>query len=144
MWTSVACRDAARTDSVPHMRMRTIMVPLVVAGAVAVARCRARASPDPSAEAAVTRAGAPTRPRQGGPGDRGAGGTVRMDLARARAAHVEPVVEFLTYVQQRRGDREHLLFVRSDDLDAMAAASDEPVDDFLARLDQLGVVVSHN
>ena len=67
-----------------------------------------------------------------------------MDLDRARAHHVEPVVEFLTYVQQRRGDRAHLLFVRTDDLDAMAEAADEPIESFLARLDQLGVVISHN
>jgi hypothetical protein len=69
---------------------------------------------------------------------------VQMDLERARAAHVDPVVEFLTYVQQTRGEQSHLLFVRADDLDAMARAADEPLDQFLARLDQLGVVVSPN
>ena len=72
------------------------------------------------------------------------GDTIAMDLERARAHHVEPVVEFLTYVQSRRGEDSHLMFVRIDDLDAMAEAADEPVDDFLDRLDQLGVVVSHN
>lgn len=133
------------------MRVRTLLAPLLVVGAVAAARRRYRPEPlDLWVEEPVSPPRAPVPPvgartvRVGRRSDRGSGGTVKMDLDRARAHQVEPVVEFLTYVQQRRGDRAHLLFVRTDDLDAMAEAADEPVDDFLARLDQLGVVVSHN
>lgn len=124
------------------MRVRTLLGPLVLAGVVAVARHRSRVDPlDLWVDEPAT---PPIPPRPGTRTDRGRGGTVRVDLDRARAHHVEPVVEFLTYVQRRRGDTGHLLFVRTEDLDAMAAATDEPVDRFLSRLDQLGVVVSHN
>ncbi len=141
------------------MRVRTLLGPLLLAGAVAVARHRSRpdardlwvpepvgaAPPTPTIPPPVpTTPVATNRVRSGTPRDRGAGGTVKMDLDRARTQQVEPVVEFLTYLQQRRGDQSHLLFVRHDDLDAMAEATDEPVDAFLSRLDQLGVVVSHN
>lgn len=143
------------------MRVRTLVGPLLVVGAVAAARHRSRTGTDdlwlPMADDAPTRRAIPTTGaapatagassvgrRSGSAGDRGAGTSVKMDLDRARAQQVEPVVEFLTYVQQRRGDGGHLLFVRHDDLDAMAEAAEEPVDAFLSRLDQLGVVVSHN
>lgn len=56
----------------------------------------------------------------------------------------DPVVQHLTYVRSRRRDGSHLLFVGPDDLDAMAAAADEPAPVFLERLDQLGVVVCPN
>ena len=136
------------------MRMRTLLGLLLLAGAVAIARRPSR--PDPADLWVDDNRSAPPRPasppssvrpraaRSGAVTERGRGGTVRMDLDRARVHAVEPVVEFLTYVQQRRGDRDHLLFVRTDDLDALAEASDEPLESFLARLDQLGVVVSHN
>lgn len=133
------------------MRTRTLAGLVLLAGAAALARRRSRPEPgdlwvdDPVAppEVRAPRV-AVRRVRAGARTERGAGGSVAMDLDRARAQQVEPVVEFLTYLQQRRGDRDHLLFVRTDDLDAMAEAADEPVDDFLSRLDQLGVVVSHN
>lgn len=134
------------------MRVRTLLGPLLLAGAVAMARRQSRPDPQdlwadeptPPTEPAPPPVASRTRPRSGVVTERGRGGTVRMDLDRARAHAVEPVVEFLTYVQQRRGDRAHLLFVRTDDLDAMAEAADEPLESFLSRLDQLGVVVSHN
>lgn len=138
------------------MRVRTLVGPLLLVGAVAAARRRSRADGDdlwvPRPDVEPLRTAVPaavgaadtTRSRPGSPRDRGAGTSVRMDLDRARAQQVEPVVEFLTYLQQRRGDGGHLLFVRHDDLDAMAASADEPVDAFLSRLDHLGVVVSHN
>ena len=134
------------------MRVRTLLGPLLVLGAVAVARRQARPAPQDLwvDQPSPPRAADPSPPvatptvRAGSVVERGRGGTVRMDIDRARAHAVEPVVEFLTYVQQRRGDRAHLLFVRTDDLDAMAEAADEPIESFLSRLDQLGVVVSHN
>lgn len=141
------------------MRARTLVASLIVAGAVALARRLVRsATAGPTADdpppSNLSPASAPSpapRPsptvrvvRRGSMSDRGRGEPIAIDLERARAHHVEPVVEFLTYVQSRRGDRSHLLFVRMDDLDAMAASANEPVDDFLDRLDRLGVVVSHN
>lgn len=132
------------------MRVRTLLGPLVLAGVVAILRHRSRVDPldlwvdEPTTHPTPPGGAAPSGARHGTSTDRGRGGTVRIDVDRARAHHVEPVIEFLTYVQRRRGDQGHLLFVRTEDLDAMAEASDESVDDFLSRLDQLGVVVSHN
>jgi hypothetical protein len=133
------------------MRMRTIIGPLLAVGAVVIARRRSRTDVDLWVDDTVS---PPTRGREpvevpvvrraGSRANRGAGGSVRMDLEQAAAHHLEPVVEYLTYIQNRRGDRAHLLFVRTDDLDQMAASADEPADEFLSRLDQLGVVVSHN
>lgn len=82
--------------------------------------------------------------RGGSPADRGSGTAVQFDLSQAQQHRLEPVVQFLTYLQQQRGDRSHLLFVRYDDLDALAAQDGTPVAEFLSRLDQLGVVVSQN
>lgn len=152
--TSLPAPTAPPIATVGAMRVRTLLGPLLLAGAVALARRSARPDPTelwvdepatPSHRATPPPSSVRTRAdRSGAPTERGRGGTVRMDLDRARAHAVEPVVEFLTYVQERRGDRGHLLFVRTDDLDAMAEASDEPIESFLSRLDQLGVVVSHN
>ncbi len=82
--------------------------------------------------------------RHGSRADRGLASSVRMDLSRAREQDLDPVVEFLTFVQQQRGDTSHLLFVRYDDLDVLAEQQGEPVSEFVSRLDHLGVVVSNN
>lgn len=84
-------------------------------------------------------------PRDGTPEDRGRGGVYRFDVERLRASgELDPVVQYLTYIQSRRGESSHLLFVRYEDIDAMAGLEGQPLDDFLGRLDQLGVVVSNN
>ncbi|MDX1657539.1 MAG: hypothetical protein R3343_01850 [Nitriliruptorales bacterium] len=83
--------------------------------------------------------------RTGSPADRGHRVSYALDMERLRGAQgFEPVVEYLTYVQSQRGEESHLLFVRHDDLDALAEQEGEPVTAFLQRLDQLGVVVSNN
>jgi hypothetical protein len=119
------------------------------AGALLITRTRRRGAHD----ADLWLPEAPRRPatplalpaRDGGaPSDRGSGTAVQFDLAEARRHHLEPVVEYLTYLQQQRGDGSHLLFVRYADLDALAAQDGTPVAEFLSRLDQLGVVVSQN
>ncbi len=132
------------------MRTRKVLVAAVAAalGAVA-ARMRRQSLPDDDLwlpepleehEAPVA---LPAR-REGSNRDRGAPGSVRMDVTKARESHLEPVVEFLTFLQHRRGDHSHLLFVRYDDLDALAHHEGEPVAEFLSKLDQLGVIVSQN
>jgi hypothetical protein len=136
------------------MRTVTRISLLVAVTAVAVAAARRRPAGQPvDPDLWVTEpapAGPPEPPvplpeeRHGSLGDRGSGQAVRLDLSRARSNHLEPVVEFLTYLQEKRGDRSHLLFVRYDDLDALAAGDGITVEDFLSRLDQLGVVVSQN
>jgi hypothetical protein len=91
---------------------------------------------------------APARARRGTPADRGRVDTVALDLERLRTSgdsDLEPVVEYLTYIQSQRGeDTGHLTFVRYDDLDAMADREGVDTPAFLERLDQLGVVVSNN
>jgi hypothetical protein len=99
----------------------------------------------PPAEVPEHIAAAADRPRTGAPADRGRAATVGLDVARlASAGDLQPAVQYLTYIQSRRGDGSRLLFVRYDDLDAMAELSQQPTTDFLARLEQLGVVVSPN
>lgn len=83
--------------------------------------------------------------RQGAPDDRGRVEAIGVDLSRLRDhGEFSPVVEYLTAIQSMRGDGSSLLFVRGDDLDAMAERDGRPVPEFLDRLDQLGVVVSNN
>ena len=88
---------------------------------------------------------APPRDRLGHPNDRGHAHTYGLDVERLRDENgFEPVVQYLTYIQSQRDDGSHLLFVRYDDLDAMASIDGQPTPTFLERLDQLGVVVSNN
>lgn len=85
------------------------------------------------------------RSRRGRPEDRGRAEAFGLDLERLRVAGgFEPAVQYLTYIQEQRGEASHLLFVRYDDLDAMASIDGEPTPSFLERLEQLGVVVSNN
>lgn len=88
----------------------------------------------------------PTRAgRHGTPDDRGRRAVIGVDLSLLRDhREFRPVVEYLTAIQDMRGDGSSLLFVRGDDLDAMAERNGHPVPEFLERLDQLGVVVSTN
>ncbi len=84
--------------------------------------------------------------REGGEDERGRTGSVGFDLSRLGGGEnsLEPVVQYLTYIQSRRGQDSSLLFIRYDDIDAMAELDGEPSEELLARLDQLGVVVSAN
>ena len=83
--------------------------------------------------------------RDGDPGDRGNVEAIGVDLSKLRDhGDFQPAVEYLTAIQDMRGDGSSLLFVRGDDLDAMAERDGVPVPEFLDRLDQLGVVVSNN
>lgn len=83
--------------------------------------------------------------RTGSIADRGKGG-LAIDVERLRSTEgdFEPAVEYLTYIQSRRGVEEHLLFVRQDDIDAIAALEGQETDAFLERLQHLGVVISNN
>lgn len=83
--------------------------------------------------------------RTGAPHDRGRVDALGVDVAALRDTRShEPVVQYLTYLQTRRGEDGHLMFVRHDDLDALAGREGLPVETFLERLEQLGVVVSNN
>ncbi|HEX2027310.1 MAG TPA: hypothetical protein VHF25_04860 [Nitriliruptorales bacterium] len=83
--------------------------------------------------------------RIGSIADRGKGGlAIDIELLRSTEGDVEPVVEYLTYIQSRRGVEEHLLFIRQEDIDAIAALEGQETDAFLERLQHLGVVISNN
>lgn len=85
--------------------------------------------------------------REGDPEARGTReGAVGLDLARLQSVsdRLEPVVQYLTYIQSRRGQDSSLLFIRYDDIDAMAELDGEPSQELMERLDQLGVVISSN
>lgn len=116
----------------------------VVAGTTLVKRARRSRSPELFTDGPLPPV-APPRERHGDPHDRGTAPVYGLDLERLRGAGgLEPVVQYLTYIQSQRGDGSHLLFVRYDDLDAMASLDGAPTPAFLDRLDQLGVVVSNN
>lgn len=74
------------------------------------------------------------------------GADIGLDLARLQAVsnELEPVVQYLTYIKSRRGQDSALLFIRYDDIDAMADIDGESSAQLLDRLDQLGVVISSN
>jgi hypothetical protein len=115
----------------------------VLAGIATVRRARRRTAPEffEPASAVEDR----RQVRQGTPDDRGRASSFGLDLERLRdTSGFEPVVQYLTYIQEQRGDASHLLFVRYDDLDAMASIDGRPTPTFLERLEQLGVVVSNN
>lgn len=85
--------------------------------------------------------------RRGDIRDRGKGGKFAIDLERlsTRREEFEPTVEYLTYIQSRRGDDDgSILFVRHEDVDAIAALEGSQPDEFVERLKQLGVVISIN
>jgi hypothetical protein len=83
--------------------------------------------------------------RRGSPEDRGQVRSYAIDVERLRQAEAfEPAVEYLTYIQSKRGESSHLLFVRHEDLDAIAALEGEQLETFLERLQHLGVVISRN
>lgn len=88
----------------------------------------------------------PSAAGRGGETDRGRTAAIGVDLPRLRDhGGFTPVVEYLTAIQTMRGDSgSSLMFVRGDDLDAMAEHDGRPVPEFIERLDQLGVVVSNN
>lgn len=114
----------------------------VLAGVATVRRARRQTAPELFAPEPTT---PPARERRGRAEDRGHAPSVGLDLARLKDTRgFEPVVQYLTYIQAQRGEGSHLLFVRYDDLDAMASIDGEPTPSFLERLEQLGVVVSTN
>ncbi|MBW3657675.1 MAG: hypothetical protein KY457_03490 [Actinobacteria bacterium] len=122
----------------------------VLAGVATVRRARRRTAPelftsDPGVGTSAG-TGAPTADeRRAGPAARGRATSFGLDLDRLKAENgLEPVVQYLTYIQEKRGEQSHLLFVRYDDLDAMASIDGAPTPSFLERLEQLGVVVSTN
>ena len=101
-----------------------------------------RRQPAPGPAAAVDSGG---QRRRGSPQDRGQVRSYAIDVERLRQTEAfEPAVEYLTYIQSRRGETSHLLFVRHEDLDAIAALEGERVETFLERLQHLGVVISRN
>lgn len=83
--------------------------------------------------------------RAGSSSDRGRKPAFALDIDQLRSKpDFEPAVEYLTFIQSKRGTDSHLLFVRFEDLDAIAALEGDSVPNFLERLDHLGVVVSNN
>lgn len=114
------------------------------AGLVALGFFRGRRSaPPPVGPSGVVESS--TVPRRGRPEDRGKTAAYALDIDRLRTrGELEPVVQYLTFIQSQRNDEDHMLFVRYEDIDAMAALEGDPVPTFLERLDQLGVVVSNN
>ncbi|HVL51193.1 MAG TPA: hypothetical protein VM754_06810 [Actinomycetota bacterium] len=92
-----------------------------------------RAEPDPVALAAAA-SGEP-RPKPG------------LDLERLKAlpsSAYQPLTEYLTYIQVKRGETESLVFVRASDIDALAALTGESRDNFVKEFKRLGVLISMN
>lgn len=132
------------------MRSRTLLGWVAIlgvgAGIALVARRRAGGSADERRGGSPVQAATVAQQRRSGsPADRGRTAAIALDLdALARTGGHEPVVEYLTYIRTRRGQRGGLLFVRREDLDAMAALQGVDTETFLAQLDQVGVIISTN
>jgi hypothetical protein len=91
-----------------------------------------RSEPDPVALAAAASGAAPR------PG---------LDLERLKAlpsAAYQPLTEYLTYIQVKRGETESLVFVRASDIDALAALTGESKEKFVKEFKRLGVLISMN
>lgn len=91
-----------------------------------------RATPDPKA---LAQANNPSAPRPG------------LDLERLKSlpsAQYQPLTEYLSYIQVKRGETESLVFVRQSDIDALAAMTGESRENFLKEFKRLGVLISMN
>lgn len=91
-----------------------------------------RADPDPEA---LAQASNPQVPRPG------------LDLERLKSlpsAQYQPLTEYLSYIQVKRGETESLVFVRQSDIDALADMTGESRDNFLKEFKRLGVLISMN
>lgn len=91
-----------------------------------------RSEPDPAALAAGA-SGPVSRPG--------------LDLERLKAlpsASYQPLTEYLTYIQVKRGETESLVFVRASDIDALAALTGESKENFVKEFKRLGVLISMN
>lgn len=90
-----------------------------------------RSTPDPDALAKVS----DPPPRPG------------LDLERLKSlpsAQYQPLTEYLSYIQVKRGETESLVFVRQSDIDALAAMTGKRREDFLNDFKRLGVLISMN
>jgi hypothetical protein len=91
-----------------------------------------RAQPDPVALKAATK---PSNHRPG------------LDLERLKSlpsGKYQPLTEYLSYIQVKRGESESLVFVRESDIDALAKMTGESRDNFVKEFKRLGVLISMN
>lgn len=91
-----------------------------------------RAQPDPVALQAAAK---PVNHRPG------------LDLERLKSlpsASYQPLTEYLSYIQVKRGETESLVFVRESDIDALANMTGESRENFVKEFKRLGVLISMN
>ena len=91
-----------------------------------------RAEPDPEALKAAAKA---TNHRPG------------LDLERLKSlpsSAYQPLTEYLSYIQVKRGETESLVFVRESDIDALAKMTGESRENFVKEFKRLGVLISMN
>lgn len=91
-----------------------------------------RAEPDPEALKAAAK---PTNHRPG------------LDLERLKSlpsSAYQPLTEYLSYIQVKRGETESLVFVRESDIDALAKMTGESRENFVKEFKRLGVLISMN
>lgn len=122
---------------------RGLLVLAAVAGAVIATTALLRRRSEHLGPDGVVESHSPSR--SGTPDDRGEVPALGIDVERLRETdELAPTVEYLTYIQDKRGTAESLLFVRHEDLDALAALEGDELPSFLERLQHLGVVISNN
>lgn len=70
-----------------------------------------------------------------------------LDLERLKSlpsASYQPLTEYLSYIQVKRGETESLVFVRESDIDALAKMTGESRENFVKEFKRLGVLISMN
>jgi len=67
-----------------------------------------------------------------------------LDRLRENSSDFKPLVEHLSFIQVKRGEKESLMFVRSRDLDSLAALTGMSKEAFVEEFQQMGVLVSMN
>ncbi|MGI8426238.1 MAG: hypothetical protein ACR2FO_04000 [Actinomycetota bacterium] len=67
-----------------------------------------------------------------------------LERLRQKSSDYKPLVEHLSFIQVKRGEQESLMFVRSRDLDSLAALTGMSKEAFVEEFQQMGVLVSMN
>jgi len=132
----------------PRRRTAIALLALAAGTAAGVAVRRRRAALDEIEEEVSEFAStiAPGVPHRRAEDEQGDGVGLAIDISQLRRAGEDnaPAVEYLEYIQVQRGNSDSLLFVRREDVGALATIYGLTSEDLESRFRSLGVIYSHN